>query len=160
MTMPVYPLPVKVVSEKLEHYMQEHPDIEFFTPSTEHSAGIDLRAVLDEPLILEPKLQYKIHTGIQVAIPIGFMGLIIPRSSSGVKKKLHLANTTGVIDSDYRGEIFLFAYHRHHTPIRIEPYERVMQLVVVPYMRVKPEFVDELPSTRRGEKGFGSTGSH
>lgn len=131
------------------------------------SAGADLRACLpfDEQVgeqvskvILAPKQKMKIGTGLAFQLPMFHVMLICPRSSMGIKKGLVLQNTIGVLDSDYRGECFLFVKNVGNEPIEIEHGERIAQAVVVPYPIIQYKEVEELDSTERGEGGFGSTG--
>lgn len=126
--------------------------------ATEHSAGIDLYCKSDEDIIIKAKDTVKIHTGVYVEIPEGYFGAVYPRSSTGVKKHLMLANTVGIIDSDYRGELMIFFYNYGEEDQKIENGDRLAQLVIQPYMRCKIEKVDELADSERGEGGFGSTG--
>ena len=138
---------VQIINDKLDPSM--------FQPSTDGSAGIDLRST--ENLFLKPDAVYTVHTGIKVAIPKGYVGMLYPRSSSGVKG-LALANTVGIIDSDYRGEILLKfrCIGRHFEILELD---RIAQLVVVPHYDYSDlDFVSELDTTDRGEGGFGSTG--
>ena len=119
-------------------------------------AGIDLRACIDtEVLTLIPYESYKIDTGIRVAIPEGYCGLVIPRSGMGTAYKLSLDNTVGVIDSDYRGNIYV--HITSETGMKLKQYERFAQLVIVPVL-TSYNIVDNLESTERGDGGFGHTG--
>lgn len=120
------------------------------------SAGLDLR-ILDDAILFKDVL-YSISTGVRVAIPKGYVGLVIIRSSWATRH-LELANSVGVIDADYRGEILLpLKYAGDNEPLRIPAGTRVAQLLIVPYLPVEIEVVDELDQTERGEGGFGSTG--
>ena len=126
--------------------------------ATEHSAGIDLYTNTKNDIIIKPKQTQKISTGLKVQIPKGHFGAIYPRSSTGVKKHLMLANTIGVIDSDYRGEIFIFFYNYGDKDVVIKNNERLAQLVIQPYVKCEIENCDSLDDSSRGENGFGSTG--
>lgn len=126
--------------------------------ATEHSAGIDLYCKSEGDIIIKSKETVKINTGVYVEIPEGYFGAVYPRSSTGVKKHLMLANTIGIIDSDYRGELMIFFYNYGQEDQKIENGDRLAQLVIQPYMRCKIEKVDELADSVRGEGGFGSTG--
>ena len=125
------------------------------------AAGIDLRACVDETLTLGWE-KVKLHLGIAVAIPQGYMGLLVPRSSTG-SKGLELVNTMGVIDSDYRGELIAWIRNKYpENPMQIQPGDRVVQLIIVPIatfanIEYKPNF-DSSDATARGAGGFGSTG--
>lgn len=128
------------------------------TYGTEYAAGADLRAVLGEPLIIRPGESTLIHTGIAVAIPAGYVGLVYARSGLACKRDLAPSNKVGVLDADYRGEI-LISLHNHGTNEQaIEPNERIAQLVIAPFIHGEFEEVDELDETARGDGGFGSTG--
>jgi dUTP pyrophosphatase len=128
-------------------------------PATSGSAGIDLVANIPSTIVIPSHSQKKVPTGISVAIPEGWVGLFIFCSSTGIGG-LYLANTMGVIDSDYRGEVMAICCNRISDPIHINPMDRFCQLVVVPHYSYEYiEYVDELSSTERGSNGFGSTGS-
>lgn len=134
--------------------------MDMLNPATSGSAGIDLRlAGLVKSRWLNVDDVFKCSTGIKVAIPEGFVGFLMPRSSTGVNG-LHLANSIGVIDSDYRGELMVVLRNVGDRGIQVMPNQRVAQLVVVPhYNYAGTEVVELLDSTDRGEKGFGSTGT-
>ena len=125
---------------------------------TEGSAGMDLCS-LEHKTIL-PRTVELVNTGLKVAIPKGYAGLLLPRSSLGLKKGLMLMNSVGLIDSDYRGEIMCMFYNTRSEMVTITPEERVAQLVVVPVLTLDWVVVDDLDSTERGEGGFGSTGGY
>jgi len=135
-----------------------YPNVQLPTPAyaTSGSAGIDLYATVSVRTI-EPDQVVTANTGIAVSIPEGYVGLIMPRSGLGTKG-LVLGNLTGVIDSDYRGEIILQLWNRSNTPILIKNLDRVAQMLIVPVAQPTIEVVDELDATERGDKGFGSTG--
>lgn len=133
-----------------------YPNVPTPTYATSGSAGIDLYATISVRTI-EPEQVVTANTGIAVSIPKGYVGLIMPRSGLGTKG-LVLGNLTGVIDSDYRGEIILQLWNRSNTPILIENLDRVAQMLIVPVAQPTIEVVDELDTTERGDKGFGSTG--
>lgn len=123
------------------------------------SAGLDLRACIDEPLRLEPGQTVLIATGI--AIHIGDPGLaavILPRSGLGHNHGIVLGNLVGLIDSDYQGPLMVSVWNRGHAPFTVEPLERIAQLVFVPVVQVRLRRVDAFAATARGEGGFGSTG--
>ena len=127
------------------------------TYGTIDSAGADLYAILDEDLNINPFETKIISTGLSMAIPKGYVGLIYARSSLGTKKGLAPANKVGVIDSDYRGEIKVVLYNQSKEIQTITPNERIAQIVITPYMQVQFEEVLELSNTERGDGGFGST---
>ncbi len=123
------------------------------------AAGADLYACTDAPITIEPSQTVLIHTGIAMAIPDGYVGLVYARSGLASKKGLAPANKVGVIDSDYRGEIMV-ALHNHGTQTQtVEHGERIAQIVFTPYVTADFNVTDELSETVRGEGGFGSTGS-
>ena len=121
--------------------------------ATDGSAGIDLPTGY---LYECGDFYYRYNTGVQVAIPEGHVGLLIPRSSLH-QRGWALANQVGVIDSDYRGSIKLVIYKTRDDAEFLNSYDRPVQLVIVPYQRVEIEEVDQLPETARGSGGFGST---
>ena len=128
--------------------------------ATPGSAGLDLRACLDAPLLLEPGQTQLIATGI--AIHIGNPGLaamILPRSGLGHKHGIVLGNLVGLIDSDYQGPLMLSCWNRGHTAFTVQPMERLAQLVIVPVVQAAFRRVQEFGASDRGEGGFGSTGT-
>lgn len=124
------------------------------------SAGADLYAVLDAPLTVSPQETVFVHTGLAVAIPEGYAGMIFARSGLASKRGLAPANKVGVVDADYRGEVMVALHNHGAAPATVEPLERIAQLVIMPVMQA--EFVPEetLDETSRGDGGFGSTGTH
>lgn len=127
------------------------------TYGTIDSAGADLYALLDSPLDINPGESKMISTGLAMAIPKGYVGLIYARSSLGTKKGLAPANKVGVIDSDYRGEVKVCLYNHSSEIQTINPNERIAQIVFTPFMQVNFLETDELTDTDRGTGGFGST---
>jgi len=129
--------------------------------ATPGSAGLDLRACLDEPLVLEPGQTQLIPTGlaIHVADP-GLAALILPRSGLGHKHGIVLGNLVGLIDSDYQGQLMVSCWNRGQTAFTIQPMERIAQLVIVPVVQAVFRRVDEFGASDRGTGGFGSTGKH
>ena len=127
------------------------------TYGTIDSAGADLYAVLDEDIKITPGETVIISTGLSMAIPRGYVGLIYARSSLGTKKGLAPANKVGVIDADYRGEVKVVLYNQSKDIQTITPNERIAQIVITPYMQVEFQEVEELSDTERGSGGFGST---
>lgn len=128
---------------------------------TNGSAGLDLRACLEEPLELKPNDVKLISTGI--AIHIGDESLaatILPRSGLGHKHGIVLGNLVGLIDSDYQGPLMVSCWNRSNDHYTIQPGERIAQLVVLPVMRAHFEVVEDFGKSNRGERGFGSTGQH
>lgn len=127
------------------------------TYGTEYSAGADLYALLDEDLEIKPGETVMIKTGLAMAIPTGYAGLIYARSSLGSKKGLAPANKVGVIDSDYRGEIKVPLFNQSKETQIISKNERIAQIIFTPYLKVNFQETDELDDTTRGTGGFGST---
>ncbi len=127
---------------------------------TAHSAGADLYAALESPVIIPPGQTCFIPTGLAMEIPEGLVGLIYARSGLACKKGIAPANKVGVIDPDYRGEI-LIALHNHsmQDSVEIQPGERVAQFVLTPYITADFEESGELCASERGAGGFGSTGN-
>jgi len=128
-------------------------------PSTSGSAGIDISSAESQIVTIYPEEIKTINTGLKAAIPTGWCGLIFPRSSTGVSG-MWLANTTGVIDSDYRGTILVKIKNTSEDRITIKPFDRIAQLVIIPHFdySVVTE-ADTLDETERGAGGFGSTGT-
>ncbi|NLY57246.1 MAG: dUTP diphosphatase [Gammaproteobacteria bacterium] len=129
--------------------------------ATEGSAGLDLRAMLEAPLILEPGQTSLLPTGlaIHIADP-GLAAMILPRSGLGHKHGIVLGNLVGLIDSDYQGQLMVSCWNRSQQPFTIEPGERIAQLVLVPVVQANLEIVSEFADSQRGAGGFGHTGSH
>lgn len=125
---------------------------------SEFAAGVDLFHNGECAVVLQKDDTYKIPTGVCVEIPVGYVGLLIQRSSLGFKYDAILSNCVGVIDADYRGEIFVKIRNLSENTLEIQPGERICQLVVVPIYSNEWERVDQLSETKRGSKGLGSTG--
>ena len=127
--------------------------------ATQGSAGLDLRACIDAPLVLEPGQTVLIPTGlaIHVADP-GYAAMILPRSGLGHKNGIVLGNLVGLIDSDYQGQLMVSTWNRGHAAFTLQPLDRLAQLVIVPVLQVSFNVVDEFASSERGAGGFGSTG--
>lgn len=125
---------------------------------TTGSAGLDIFCNNEIPIIIKAGEMGKVPTGIKVAIPTGFFGAIYPRSSAGTKLRIKLANTVGIIDSDYRGEIILFIVNDGDEDLIVNRGDRLVQMIIQPYAKVDVHKVYSLDDTQRGEGGFGSTG--
>ena len=123
------------------------------------AAGADLYALTGSPVTIAPGETALIHTGIAVAVPQGYVGLVYARSGMACKRGIAPANKVGVIDADYRGEVMIYLYNHGSQPQTVEDGERVAQLVITPYLTAQFQSVDELDGTERGSGGFGSTGS-
>ena len=129
-------------------------------PTRQHEgdAGYDLYADAQEPVTIKPHTTELIHTGIAIELPNGYFGAVFARSGLASKQGLRPANCVGVCDSKYRGE-YMVALHNDSITTRIvNPGDRIAQLVVMPYLNVEFDEVEELSDTERGEHGFGSTG--
>jgi dUTP pyrophosphatase len=127
--------------------------------ATPGSAGLDLRACLDAPLVLDPGRTELIPTGLAMHIgDPGLAAVILPRSGLGHKHGIVLGNLVGLIDSDYQGPLMVSCWNRSSTPFTIEPFERIAQLVIVPVVQAAFRVVESFETSARGEGGFGSTG--
>lgn len=131
------------------------------TYATKGSAGLDLRAMLDQPLTLHPGQAELLPTGmaIHIADP-GLAAMILPRSGLGHKQGIVLGNLVGLIDSDYQGPLMVSCWNRGQQAFTIEPGERIAQLVLVPVIQAQLELVDSFDASQRGSGGFGHTGKH
>ena len=127
--------------------------------ATPGSAGLDLRACIDAPLVLEPGQTTLIPTGLSIHIADpGLAAMILPRSGLGHKHGIVLGNLVGLIDSDYQGPLMVSCWNRSLVPFTITPMERIAQLVIVPVVQASFRVVTEFDSSDRGVSGFGSTG--
>nr|WP_026174309.1 dUTP diphosphatase [Effusibacillus pohliae] len=127
--------------------------------ATPGAAGMDLCACLDEPVVVPPGGKVRIPTGIAIQLPSpAYVALVFPRSGLASKHGINLANSVGVIDSDYTGEIQCVVVNQEQTMYTIQPGERIAQLVILPVLQADLRLVDELQPTERGSGGFGSTG--
>lgn len=145
----------KILDERLG---KEFPMPEY---GTEGSAGLDMRAMLDEPLVLQPGEVQLISTGLSIYIEDpALAGMLLPRSGMGHKHGIVLGNLVGLIDSDYQGPLMISCWNRSDKPFTIEPGERIAQYVLVPVVQAELDIVQEFEATERGEGGFGSTGKN
>lgn len=126
--------------------------------ATEMSAGMDLKANIQEPLVLGPLCREMIPTGIYIALPEGYEAQVRPRSGLAAKHGITVLNTPGTVDADYRGEIKVILVNLSDTPFTINPGERIAQMVIARYEHAEWEEAVSLDETLRGEGGFGSTG--
>ena len=126
--------------------------------ATAGSAGYDLCACMDAPQTIEPGERCVFPSGLAAEIPAGTAGFVFTRSGLGIKKGIHVTNGVGVIDSDYRGYCFVAMHNDTSEERTVRHGDRVAQLVLLPFLPMEFEEVDELPATVRGEGGFGSTG--
>ena len=129
------------------------------TYGTPFSAGADLYVCMDEPVTIQPGTTVLLPTGLSIAVPVGYAGLIYARSGMATKRDLAPANKVGVIDSDYRGPLMVSLHNHGSRSQTVEPGERVAQLIITPVMMPEMTEVQELDETDRGSGGFGSTGS-
>ena len=129
--------------------------------ATTGAAGLDLRACVDAPLVIEPGATHLVRTGlaIHIADP-GYAAMILPRSGLGHKHGIVLGNLVGLIDSDYQGELMVSTWNRGNTAFTLNPLERLAQLVIVPVVQARFNIVDDFSASERGAGGFGSTGKH
>lgn len=126
--------------------------------ATALSAGLDLRANLEEDITLQPKERRLVPTGLSIALPEGYEAQVRPRSGLALKHGITLLNTPGTIDADYRGEIGVIMVNLSDTPFNIADGDRIAQLVIARYEQAEWEAVEALDSTERGDGGFGHTG--
>ena len=142
---------VKILDARLHASMPSY--------ATPGSAGLDLRACLEAPLVLAPNAWQLVPTGmaLHLADP-AYAALLLPRSGLGHKHGIVLGNLVGLIDSDYQGQLMVSAWNRSPTPFTIEPMERIAQLVIVPVVQAQFRLVDSFVASERGEGGYGSTG--
>ncbi len=127
--------------------------------ATKGSAGLDLRACIDAPLVLEPGAAQLLPTGLSIHIgDPHFAAMILPRSGLGAKHGIVLGNLVGLIDSDYQGPLMVSCWNRGRDAFTIEPLDRIAQLVVVPVVQVQWNVVETFDESARGAVGFGSTG--
>lgn len=147
---------MKVVDVKiLDPRMQE----QLPAYATGGSAGLDLRACLDQPLVLEPGMTQLIPTGLAIHVgDPGYAAVILPRSGLGHKHGIVLGNLVGLIDSDYQGPLMVSAWNRSAVAYTLAPMERLAQLVVLPIAQIQFNVVEDFDASSRGTGGFGSTG--
>ena len=142
---------VKIIHPMMADYLPEY--------ATPGSAGLDLRAALEDELIIEPGQTELIKTGLSIHIADpGLAAMILPRSGLGHKHGIVLGNLVGLIDSDYQGELMVSVWNRSQTAFTIKPLERIAQMIIVPVIQAKFNVVTEFEQSERGAGGFGSTG--
>lgn len=129
------------------------------TYGTINAAGADLYACIEEEMIFAPHETKLVPTGLSLAIPEGYAGLIYARSGLASKRHLAPANKVGVVDSDYRGEVLVALHNHSNEEQKIEAYERIAQFIITPYLKAEFEEVEELEESERGSSSFGSTGT-
>ncbi len=142
----------KVLIKKLD------PIVELPAYKTEGASGMDLMALLNEPINLKPNSSCLVPTGIAVAFSSDFEIQIRPRSGLAAKNSISVLNTPGTIDSDYRGEIKVILFNHGKSDFLINNKDRIAQMILTPVIKMNLKETDDLPETIRGEGGFGSTG--
>jgi len=144
-------LDVRILDERLRGNLPAY--------GTPGAAGLDLRACLESALVLQPGDSQLVPAGIAIHIgDKGYAAVILPRSGLGAKHGIVLGNLTGLIDSDYQGQIFISLWNRGKAAFTVEPMERIAQLVVVPVAQIDWNVVEDFTASTRGAGGFGSTG--
>lgn len=150
---PVNTLKIKLLDPRMRDHLPAY--------ATAGAAGLDLRACLDAPLVIEPGATHLVPTGIAIHLADpGYAAMILPRSGLGHKHGIVLGNLVGLIDSDYQGQLMVSTWNRGSTAFTLQPLERLAQLVIVPIAQVALEIVAEFSTSERGDGGFGSTGKH
>jgi dUTP pyrophosphatase len=144
---------LKILDSRMEDQLPRY--------ATPGSAGLDLRACIEQTTTILPGETQLIPSGIAIHIlDPGYAAIILPRSGLGHKHGIVLGNLVGLIDSDYQGQIFISCWNRGQVAFELNPLERIAQLVIVPVMQVGYNVVDDFDQSHRGEEGFGSTGKH
>ena len=144
---------LKVLDERMAEHLPQY--------ATAGSAGLDLRACLDEAVSLNPGETKLIPTGMAIHLAdAGYAAMILPRSGLGHKHGVVLGNLVGLIDSDYQGQLMVSLWNRGQEPFTVQPFERIAQMVIVPVVQASFNLVDDFDASHRGEGGFGSTGKH
>ena len=151
--MTVVTIDIKILDARIQDQLPAY--------ATAGSAGLDLRACLDQPLTIQPGATHLVPTGlaIHLADP-GLAALILPRSGLGHKHGIVLGNLVGLIDSDYQGQLMVSTWNRGDSAFTLQPMDRLAQLVIVPVLQVRFNLVDDFADSARGAAGFGSTGKH
>jgi len=144
-------LEVKILDERIRGMLPRY--------ASAGSAGLDLRACVEKPLVLEPGDSQLVSSGIAIHVrDPGYAAVILPRSGLGAKNGIVLGNLVGLIDSDYQGPLMISVWNRGRVAFTVQPLERIAQMVIVPVVQVEFEVVDEFAASARGAGGFGSTG--
>ena len=145
------PIDLKVLDPRMAAHLPAY--------ATPGSAGLDLRACLDAPLVVEPGQAELVPTGLSIHIgDPGLAAMLLPRSGLGHKHGIVLGNLVGLIDSDYQGPLMVSCWNRGRTAFTVQPMERIAQMVIVPVVQARFRVVDDFDASGRGEGGFGSTG--
>jgi dUTP pyrophosphatase len=144
-------LEVKVLDERIRAMLPHY--------ASAGAAGLDLRACVEKPVVLNPGDSQLVSSGIAIHLgDPGYAAVILPRSGLGAKNGIVLGNLVGLIDSDYQGPVTISVWNRGKQPFTIQPLDRIAQLIVVPVVQVEFEVVEEFAASARGTGGFGSTG--
>jgi dUTP pyrophosphatase len=144
-------LDIKILDEKIRPHLPAY--------ATSGSAGMDIRACIDEPITLRAGESALVPSGIAIHIgDPGFAAILIPRSGLGHKHGIVLGNLVGLIDSDYQGQVFVSCWNRGKEPFIVNPMERIAQMVIIPVAQVELNVVESFDESQRGTGGFGSTG--
>jgi len=144
-------LEVKILDERIRGMLPHY--------ASTGSAGLDLRACTDAPLILQPGDSKLVSSGIAIHVgDPGHAAIVLPRSGLGAKNGIVLGNLVGLIDSDYQGPLMVSVWNRGREPFTVQPMDRIAQLVVIPVVQVEFELVEDFAASARGAGGFGSTG--
>lgn len=142
---------IKIMDERMRGQLPAY--------ATPGSAGLDLRACIDAPIVIEPGQTVLVPTGLAIYLADpGYAAMILPRSGMGHKNGIVLGNLVGLIDSDYQGQLMVSTWNRGQSAFTLNPMERLAQLIVVPVLQVGFNVVDEFDTSERGAGGFGSTG--
>ena len=142
---------VKILDPRLRENLPQY--------ATGGSAGLDLRACIEAPLLLRPGDTQLIPSGIAIHLEdAGYAALVLPRSGLGHKHGVVLGNLVGLIDSDYQGQVMVSCWNRGAEPFTVQPLDRIAQMVIVPVVQARLNIVDEFATSTRGTGGFGSTG--
>jgi dUTP pyrophosphatase len=148
---------IKIDIKILDSRLKNQPPA-YATPG---SAGLDLRACIEQTMTIKPGETCLIPAGIAIHLADpAYAAMILPRSGLGHKHGIVLGNLVGLIDSDYQGQILISCWNRGQMPFQLNPMERIAQLIVVPVMQVNFNVVSDFDTSHRGEDGFGSTGKH
>jgi dUTP pyrophosphatase len=146
-------LDIKILDEKIRPHLPAY--------ATSGSAGMDIRACIDEPITLRAGESALVPSGIAIHIgDPGFAAILIPRSGLGHKHGIVLGNLVGLIDSDYQGQVFVSCWNRGKEPFIVNPMERIAQMVIIPVAQVELNVVESFDESLRGTGGFGSTGKN
>ena len=144
---------------KIKITLLEHgKDLPLPSYETSQAAGMDIRAAVEKPVMLDPGERTLISAGFKMALPVGYEAQIRPRSGLAIKNGITMLNSPGTIDADYRGEVKVIVINHGQETFQINHGDRIAQMVISPVTQLMFDEVDDLPSSKRGEGGFGSTG--